>query len=135
MSAIKIRAALETALNGITPAIATAWENSAFSPPASSVPYQQVNILFAEPENPTYGNSYHLEQGFMQVKLMYPLQAGSLTAMTRAELIRATFYRGASFTNGGVTAVINRTPSISPGNVEGDRWAVIVKIRFTAQVF
>jgi hypothetical protein len=135
MSAIKIRAALETALNGITPTIATAWENSAFLSLASSVPYQQVNVLFAEPDDPTYGDTYHLEQGFMQVKLMYPLQAGSLAAMTRAELIRMTFYRGASFSNGGITVVISRTPSISPGNVEGDRWAVIVKIRFTAQVF
>jgi hypothetical protein len=135
MSAIKIRAALETALNGITPAIATAWENSAFLSLASSVPYQQVNVLFAEPDDPTYGDTYHLEQGFMQVKLMYPLQAGSLAAMTRAELMRTTFYRGASFSNGGINVVISRTPSISPGNVDGDRWAVIVKIRFTAQVF
>ena len=70
----------------------------------------------------------------MQIKLMYPLQVGSVTAITRAELIRSTFYRGASFTASGVTVIIERTPEIGAGSVEGDRWAIPVKIRFFANI-
>ena len=129
MSAVKIKAALETALNGMT-ALSTAWENAPFIPVAGTA-YQQVNILLAEPENVEYGRT-HRELGYMQIKLMYPLQVGSVTAITRAELIRSTFYRGASFTSSGVTVIIERTPEIGAGSVEGDRWAINVKIRFYA---
>lgn len=131
MSAVKIKAALETALNGMA-SLSTAWENAAFTPVAGT-PYQQVNILFAEPDNVEYGRT-HRELGFMQIKLMYPLQVGSVTAITRAELIRSTFYRGASFTSSGVTVIIDRTPEISAGSVEGDRWAIPVKVRFFANI-
>lgn len=132
MSIIKIRAALETALNGMQPPLATAWENMGFNPTAGTA-YQQVNLLLAEPENVEYG-SHHRESGYMQVKLMYPLQVGTATVAARAELLRTTFYRGASFTNGGVTVIIERTPNVSGGMVEGDRYAVPVKIRFFANI-
>jgi len=131
MSAIKIKAALESALNSMT-ALATAWENIEYVP-VTGTPYQQVNILMAEPDNNEYGRTYR-EIGYMQIKLMYPLKNGSLTAITRAELIRSTFYRGASFTSSGVTVVIDKTPEISEGSVEGDRWAIPVKIRFFANI-
>ncbi len=131
MSAVKIKAALETALNGMA-ALSTNWENAAFTPVAGT-PYQQVNILFAEPDNAEYGRTYR-ELGYMQIRLMYPLQVGAVTAITRAELIRSTFYRGASFTASGVTVVIERTPEIGAGIVDGDRWALTVKIRFYANI-
>lgn len=132
MSAVKVKAALETALNAMSPALATAWEGVQFQP-VSGTPYQQVNVLFAPPENVEYGRRYR-EVGYMQAKLMYPLGAGLSAAMARAELIRATFYRGASFTSGGVTVIIEKTPEISPGSADGDRWAIPVKIRFFANV-
>jgi hypothetical protein len=131
MSAVKIKAALETALNSMT-ALATAWENTPYTP-VTGTAYQQVNILFAEPDNIEFG-SRHRELGYMQIKLMYPLLNGSVNAITRAELIRTTFFRGASFASGGVTVIIDRTPEISAGSVEGDRWAIPVKIRFFSNV-
>lgn len=129
---VNIRAALETALNAMSPALATAWENMAYTPVAGTA-YQQVHILFAAPDNLEFG-SHHREVGYMQVKLMYPLQVGTATIAARAELIRTTFYRGASFTSSGVTVVIEKTPEVSPGSVEGDRWAVPVKVRFFANI-
>lgn len=132
MSAVKIRAALETALNAMSPAISTAWENMAFTPVAGTA-YQQVNVLFADPDNTEFG-SRHRELGYMQVKLMYQLQVGTSVVMARAELIRTTFYRGASFTNGGVTVIVEKTPEISVEQVEGDRYAVPVRIRFFSNV-
>lgn len=132
MSVVSIRAALETALNGMSPSLSTAWENVAFSPVAGT-PYQIVNVLFAEPENVEYG-SRHREVGYMQVKLMYPLQAGTATAAARAQLLRTTFTRGNTFSSGGVTVMTHRTPEIQPGTTEGDRYAINVIIRFYANI-
>lgn len=131
MSIVKVRAALETALNSMSPALATAWENNAFTPPASTVAYQKAFVLPATPDNPEYGSSYS-ENGIFQITLMFPLQTGTGAAAERAELLRATFPRGASFINSGVTVRIMRTPEISAGTVEGDRFSVPVKVRFSA---
>jgi hypothetical protein len=133
MSAIKIRTALETALAAMSPVIQTAYENVPFTPPAQSVPFQVCHILLAEPDNSTYGRE-HQELGYMQVRLMYPLNAGSSAAMTRAELIRATFYRGATFVSSGVSVIIQRTPEILPASVEDQRYTVIVRVRFYANI-
>lgn len=132
MSVVAVRAALETALNAMSPALSTAWENAAFVPVAGT-PYQQVNILFATPDNLEFGSN-HRELGYMQVRLNYPQGVGTATAAARAELIRTTFYRGASFTSGGVTVVIEKTPEVSPGSVEGDRFVIPVKVRFYANI-
>lgn len=87
MSAIKIRAALETALNGMSPSLATAWENNAFAPPIATTAYQRAAVLFAEPDNQEFGSSY-MEQGIFQVTLCYPLQTGVGAAASRAESVR-----------------------------------------------
>ena len=129
MSTVLIRAALESALNAISPALATAFENANFKPPAESVPYQIVHVLFARPDNQEIGRS-HQELGYLQVKLMYPMRTGSLAAMTRAELLRTTFYRGSTVSSGGVVVNITDTPEITPSGIEESRYSVIVKIRF-----
>lgn len=134
MSQIKIRAALETALSAISPALSTAWENVPFQAPAADMPYQQVFLLFAAPENPEAGNSIHIQKGIMQVSLRYPLLAGDGVARARAELIQTAFYRGRSMTNGGVVTVVESTPEIGQGISDEGRWFIPVKIRFVAQI-
>lgn len=133
MSQVAVRAALETALNAMNPALSTAWENAAFTPPASSTPYQRAFVMFAEPDNAEFGRA-HRQQGIFQVTLCYPLQAGDAAARARAASIMSTFYRGSSFTSGGVTVTIARTPYAGAGAVEGDRWIVPVKIPFITGV-
>ena len=128
---INTRISLETALDTMATTIPTAYENAAFAPPASSAPYQVCNILFAQPDNLEYG-SRHIEQGFMQIKLMYPLQKGTFDIATRAELLRSTFARGNTFTHGGTTVTIGRTPEIMPGRTENNMFLIVVKIRFFA---
>ena len=129
MSTVSIRAALESALNAITPALATAFENVSFEATAESVPYQIAHVIFARPDNMEIGRS-HQELGYLQVKLMYPIRTGSLAAMARAELLRTTFYRGSTVTSGGVVVNIIETPEITPSGIEESRYSVIVKIRF-----
>lgn len=133
MSVVLIQSALEVALATISPAISTAYENNAFSPVAGTA-YQRVYLLTAEPENREVSTRRHTERGILQVTLAYPLNGGPAAAKTRAELIRAKFYRGASFTASGVTVHIERTPEIAPGRVEGDRYEVPVKIRWFSQI-
>lgn len=134
MSALLVRAALETALAAMSPPLATAWENVPYAP-VQGTPYQRATVLLAEPVNSEIGRQgLHMEQGFMQVDLAYPLNAGTHDAITRAELIRTTFYRGASFTASGVTVNIERTPEIAPGRVEADRFVIPVRIRFYAHI-
>lgn len=130
MSQALIRAALETALNGMSPAVITSWENVAFTPPASTVPYQRVTLLFAEPADPVMGNALHVEQGILQVSLCYPLQQGDAAVRARVGLIRDTFYRTLTLTSGGTSVIISRTPEAGNGSAEADRWVVPVRIRW-----
>lgn len=134
MSVVTIRAILETALNGMAPSIATAFENVTFQPPAADVPYQAVFVLFATPDNPETGSGYR-ELGYMQVTLKYPIQAGSGDTAARAIAVRNLFNKNTSFTNSGVVLTISKTPSIGNGVVDEDRWAVPIKIPFHANFF
>lgn len=132
MSVTAIRAALETALAAMTPALATAYENAAFTPVAGT-PYQAVAVLFARPSN-TENAPSHMELGFMQVTLRYPVNTGPGAAAARAELIRTAFPRGRTVISSGIKTTISDTPEIMPGYVDGDRWAVPVRIRFFAHI-
>lgn len=130
MSLLAVRNALEAALSAMSPAMASAWENAPYTPVAGT-PYQRVYLLAAEPDNPEMGG-HVTERGFMQVSLCYPLDTGPGAAMARAELIRATFPRGAAFSASGVTTQIERTPEIAPAMIEDDRYVVPVRVRFFA---
>lgn len=132
MSAAAVREALEVALNAMSPSLATQWQNVDYTP-VLGTPYQRAEVLFAEPDNREFGTGY-FEQGIFRINLAYPLGAGPQAAEARAELIRTTFSRGASFTASGVTTTIQRTPEISPGRAQEDRWIVPVRIRFFAHI-
>jgi hypothetical protein len=125
MSITAIRATLETALDGMTPAIQTAWQNAPFTPVVGT-PYQRVSLLLAEPDNQEKGAGFQ-EQGFLQVDLCYPQSVGANTAEARAELLRTTFKRGTSLANG---ILISHTPEIKPAYNDGDRFVIPVRIRF-----
>lgn len=118
----------------MTPALATAWENQNFSP-VPDTPYQEVHLIPASPDNSTMGDSHYRERGILQVSLKYPVNGGAAAAMARAELIRDTFFRGASFTSGGVTTRISATPNIGRGTVVSDRWVLPVSISYFADIF
>ena len=130
MSAVAIRAALETALAAMSPTLASAWENMPYTPVVGT-PYQRVHLLLADPENPEMGR-FTQERGFLQVQLAYPLGDGPGAAATRAELIRDSFYRGLALTASGVTTTIEKTPEIAPARIEEDRYLLTVRIRFFA---
>lgn len=136
MSQLKIRQALERALFGNGGMIAEAQtriENRPFSP-TPDVAYQRVDLIPAEPENPTFGDGFHREVGTFQILLMYPADVGAGAAQAQAELVRDLFHRGATFERDGLTVVVSRTPSIGPGYQDGNRYALPVRIRYYANV-
>jgi hypothetical protein len=133
MSQSAISNALEAKLNAMAPAISTAWENVEFTP-VGDVEYQSVDILFAEPENPVFSNSFNRQRGFMQVQLRYPLNTGRNAALARAEAVKNWFPRGLSLLDSGVTTIVEKTPEISKGGIVGDRYVVNVRIRFFANL-
>lgn len=134
VSIVLIRAALETRFKLVAGYIGdanTQWENTVIKPVDPLQPYQIVTILPADPMNPEMGG-YAIENGFMQVSLRYPMNKGAGDAMTMAQAIRDHFYKGLSLAAGATMVQINRTPTIAPGAVDGDRYQVPVKIRFYA---
>jgi hypothetical protein len=144
MTRAAIEAALETALaamalpSGVATVDAfTAWRNRPFTP-VTGKPYQRVSFLYAEPDNPVFGPGF-IERGYLQIDLFYPIGTatsyGPNDARTRGELLRTTFARGSSFTASGTTVMIDRTPTVSDGMLDGDRYRVMVKIRFYANQF
>ncbi len=134
MSIVKIRAALETHLAGMAGVLTTSYENAQFLP-VSGTPFQKVNLLPAPTENPSIGAELHRELGVFQVSLYYPLNAGATACATMAENIRTRFARGTTITQDSVTVMIDSTPSISSGVVDGDRWFVAVSIDYSADIF
>lgn len=132
MSRLAIRNALQSAVADISGSISVAWENATFTP-VNGIPYQKVNLLFAQPDNSEYGSNY-TELGYLQITLMYPLLEGTIEIDERADLIKSAFQRGSSFTADGYTVVVDRTPEISGGARDTDRWSVTIKIRWHANV-
>lgn len=134
MALVEIRTALEAKLNALTPSIATAWENVPFTPVVST-PYQQVNLMIADTLNPTMGGTHYRVKGFMQVLLCYPPSVGAKIAATRADLLVNHFKRGTSLTSGGVTVIIDKTPSIAPALIDGVLYKIPVSIYFSADIY
>jgi hypothetical protein len=112
----------------------TAWDNTGFKP-VPGVPYQKVNLVWAEPDDVTFGGNFHREFGFLQVSLFYPILLGTLDISTRAQLIRTTFKRGSTFEKDGVTVKILKTPAIMGGVPIDESYAVPIRISFQADIF
>lgn len=134
MSIVLIRAALETALQQVNADIDIAWENRTYVP-QPDVPFLKVWLLPAKPSDITMGKGYRREQGIFQVNVSYPNQEGPRDAAERAELIRSSFPRGATFTSGGVTVAIGGTPEIVTGMPIADHYQVPVRIPYWANIF
>jgi hypothetical protein len=131
MSIAAIRAALDTALAGMSPTLETAHENSPFTPPAE--PYQRVFLRLSKPVGDEAGATY-TEAGYLQVSLYYPPDAGSADIDARVDLLRQTFARGASFTAAGVVVTMSDPGEVLAGLVAEGRWSVSVRLPFSARI-
>ena len=134
MSIVAIRALLESRLAVITPALATAFENFPFTP-INGTPWQRVNLMAAQPLNPTMGDGFRRDAGIFQVMLFYPENAGPSAAALRSELVCAQFDRGLSLTSGSLRVLVNTSPWASIGRNDGGWYALPVSIPYVADVY
>lgn len=134
---VSLQAALEARLNSLSPALPIAWENVVYAPTDVDAPYQRVNILPGESQNNTFGGGgteLVMEVGIFQVRLYYPSGTGRGHAAARADLIRDHFPRGLAMAAGGITVIVQRTPSVAPALEEGDWYVLPVSIPYFANV-
>lgn len=131
---LAISKALEVRLAALNPALPTDWENTNYTP-ETGVAYQAATVLFAEPENPTFGDDFYRQRGYLQVQLRYPANTGKAAAFQRAGLLQSWFKRGLSLEADGITTIVEKTPEVTNGTNDGDRYVVNVRIRFYANIY
>lgn len=123
-----------TGTGGVVTVQLTAWEGVAFAT-NNPVPFQKVYLMPAIPENPTLGDGFYREVGMMQITLVYVAGNGTADVTARAELIRSTFKRGATFTASGITVKILRTPQILKSDIVDGSILLPVRIPYQADIF
>jgi len=128
-----IRKLLERQLNAVSSEFPTAFENVRFSP-VHGTPYQAAYLLPGATANPTYGDDFKREVGIFQVSLMYPSNAGSGAAQTRAEVIKAAFKRGLTLSEGNDRVLINASPYQSPGRLDGAWYTLTVSVPYYVDI-
>lgn len=134
METLNIRTAFQKKILEITPVtLDTAYENVEFTPTQGKA-YQRLQQVPFTPENPSYGDNYFREVGEFQVFLCYPKGEGYKDLYEQASLIRDTFFRGFSMTEGGTIVTIRTTPAIDSAVQFDDRYCIPVRIEYFASI-
>jgi hypothetical protein len=131
----KIRQACESHLKALAPEFPTAWPNVNFNPPDG--PFQAPFILYAEPDDRGFRDSAAIQRGIFIITLLYPTNQGPFAAQSKAEDVADHFKRGTSVAiagEGSHSVIFDRTPEITSGDVEENRFVVRVKCRFYSQL-
>ena len=133
MSLEVVRKALEKKLALLTPAIAIAYENMAFTP-VLGTPYLRANLLPNSPDNSIMGQATYFERGIFQVTACYPLNAGTANAGAKAQAIRNHFKRGTTMVESSVTVIVTKTPSIATAIPDATHYNIPISIEYQAQI-
>ena len=133
MSQDDIRNALRKHLYALDNNFPTAYENVKYEPTANT-PYQSISTNPLTPDNPTFGDDFHRENGFFQVILCYPTGQGTASIASKAELIKTHFKRTTTLIENDTEVVVDRTPYIGSGYVAGDRYCVPIRISYYANI-
>lgn len=133
MELLNIRRAFEKSLTTLSPEIDSAYENKKYEP-IMGKPYQRLQLAPNPVQNPTLGDSYYREVGEFQVFLCYPSHSGTLDVLTKAHLIRDTYFRGFTLVEGDTEIIVSKTPRIDGAIITSDRYIVPVIIEYFASV-
>lgn len=128
---IEIKNAFELAINSITPTIATAYENTPFTP-TNNVPYQELYLIPSYNDNPFISGDGFISYGIFQITLKYPTGKGTKDILDRIKLYLDNFQSGQNLTQNGITINILNTPSVKNAGVVGDRLVYILSINYQA---
>lgn len=130
---LNIKKALERKLSQVTGSVPTAIEGVEFTPPTNAM-YQRTQFVFNIPRDPSFPTGYHREEVQFQIFVCDIKGKGTATAITRAELLRSTFHKGWSTTEGNVLIRSLSTPQIGSVFITNDRVVVPVLIDLTCEV-
>jgi len=134
MEILNIKKAAEKLLLSITPAVATGFEGVDFDPPVDAM-YQRCQFRIDPPTDPVFPAGFHRENVQFQVFIAGLKGVGTADVLLRAELIRKTFYKGLTLTEGGTKIHILETAQIGSVFPTQDRVLVPVLIQLTAEVY
>lgn len=133
MSEIGIYQALELELANVGETLPTIFDNTNKATPPGA--HQIVSVFLARPENPTMGDGFYRQRGYMQVSVRYPANEGAGETRERAFALRDHFSRGFTMTAEGVTTTVEETPEIGSGSNDGEHYVINVFVRFWADIF
>jgi hypothetical protein len=125
----KVRAALESRLNGMAGSLPTAWENIEYTP-ALGTPWQRVRVLVNDPIDYAITADVVEQRGILEVLLFYPRGAGTATAAAMAKAIADRFAPVQTLTSSTTTVEIVSTASIGTAFPADEWWCVPVSIQW-----
>jgi hypothetical protein len=91
-------------------------------------------LLPGQPDNSEMGAKNYFEVGVFQITLCYLLEVGAGAIQARAELTKTHFKRGTTMVKDGITVNVMRTPTVSGGYREGDRYCIPISIYYQAHI-
>lgn len=119
---------------GTVSANLTSWPNAMFQA-VVGVPYAKIDWIDAAPSEPTQGGGFRIEQGYMQVTLVYPPGIGTGALLARIELIRSYFKKASTLTQDGIVVTILQSPQVGSFTQAQDQCIQILRIYWSAQIF
>ncbi len=126
--------AAEKRLKMLLPTAKIAWEGVAFTPPNNEI-YYRTQFVIQDPEDPVIGDKYYREIMSFQVFVCDVLNKGTTNAFTKAEEIRASFYKGLTLSEGATSIYVLSTPRVAGSIPAEDRLVVPVLIELVAEVY
>ena len=129
----KIRKTLESKLAALSPSIATAYENVAFTP-VNNVPYQRVSILYNTPRDRTLNLDMYEEKGFLSVYLCFPADVGPAQAEARADALLMHFKPPLMLVDFGLQIRIEQAMQTKEGRMDEGRYCIAVLIPWKAYI-
>lgn len=119
----------------LSPALQVAWPDKEFTPPKDGLgkpePYLEARLFEAPTEG--IGISRHNQyQGFLQVTLVYPENAGAIVSKSVAAAVIQHFKRGTRLYSGSQRVDIIREPYLSPSIQDAPYTRTPVTIRYIA---
>jgi len=130
---LDIKKAVERKLSQVAGSVPTAHEGVEFVPPVNAM-YQRTQLVFNDPDDPSFPIGYHRENLQFQVFICDIRGKGTSAALARAELLRTTFHKGWSTTEGNTLIRSLSTPKIASVFNTNDRIVVPVLIDLTCEV-
>lgn len=127
MSLAKVRAALESRLNGMSSVLPTAWENVPFSP-TEGVAWQKANLLMNDPVDYAVNLDVTEQRGLFQVTTYFPEGNGTATASAYAKSVADRFAPDQTLTSGGVDVEILSTARIATSRQIDGWWVTPITI-------